>query len=305
MTDRRRIVIDTDPGVDDAFAILLAYRWFQKDQILALTTTAGNVGIEATTHNALGLKSLLHASFEVYRGASRPLKVPLEDASHIHGRHGMGEFEFGETAALTGRESAWDALYRIAKREGKITLIALGPLTNLAIALEEYPDLPEYIEAVYSMGGSTDRGNRTPYAEFNYYCDPHAARRVYESGLHICMIGLNVTEPAYADEATMDALHPKDPGVRALTDSLKEHYRGTLGSAQKGYHLPDAVAVAACIDPDLCSYREVPILIETQDEKTRGMSRMDEQGSCAVQVAVDVDVIRFRKILLALNELNC
>ena len=159
--NKRKIVIDTDPGVDDAFAILLAHRWFDKDQILALTTTAGNVGIEATTHNALGLKSLLHASCEVYRGASGPLEVPLEDASHIHGRGGMGEFEFSETAALTSNEKAWDALYRIAQREGKITLIALGPLTNLAIALEKYPDLPRYIETVYSMGGSTEGGNRT------------------------------------------------------------------------------------------------------------------------------------------------
>ena len=119
------------------------------------------------------------------------------------------------------------------------------------------------------------------------------------------MIGLNVTEPAYADEETMNALLPKDPSVRALTDSLKEHYRGTLKSARKGYHLPDAVAVAACIDPDLCVYREVSVLIETSDETRRGMSRMDEQGTVAVQVAVEVDVIRFRNILLALNGQNC
>lgn len=158
MIRTRKIVIDTDPGVDDAFAILLACRWFEKDSILALTTTAGNVGVESTTHNALGLKSLLHASFEVYQGARKPLQVPLEDASHIHGKRGMGEYVFCETAALTSSEKAWDALYRIAKREGSITLIALGPLTNIAIALEEHPDLPRYIDALYTMGGSTQGG---------------------------------------------------------------------------------------------------------------------------------------------------
>jgi len=307
MIRTRKIVIDTDPGVDDAFAILLACRWFEKDSILALTTTAGNVGVESTTHNALGLKSLLHASFEVYQGARKPLQVPLEDASHIHGKRGMGEYVFCETAALTSSEKAWDALYRIAKREGSITLIALGPLTNIAIALEEHPDLPRYIDALYTMGGSTQGGNRTPYAEFNYYCDPHAARRVYQSGMNIFMIGLNVTELAYADETTMDGLSPVDPDVKGLTDSLKDHYRGTLAgmSSRKGSHLPDAVAVAACVEPGLCSYREVPILIETLDQKTRGMSRMDEDGPCPVQVAVGVDVKRFREMLLSINELNC
>lgn len=303
----RKIVIDTDPGVDDAFAILLASRWFEKENILALTTTAGNVGLETTTHNALGLKRLLHASFEVYQGARKPLQVPLEDASHIHGRLGMGEYEFLETSALTSSEKAWDALYRIAKSEGGITLIALGPLTNIAIALEQHPDLPRYIDALYTMGGSTQGGNRTPYAEFNYYCDPHAAHRVYESGMNIFMIGLNVTELAYADEATMAALSPLDADVKGLIDSLKDHYSGTLAgmSSRKGSHLPDAVAVAACIDPDLCSYREVPILIETLDQNRRGMSRMDETGRCPVQVALEVDVTRFREMLLSINELNC
>ncbi len=306
MKERHKILIDTDPGVDDAIAILLAHAWFDPSDILAVTTTAGNVGIEATTRNALGLKKILNAPFEVYRGAQKPLKVPFRDAAHIHGAGGMGHYEFDQICELTSDEPAWDAIYRLAKREGKVILITLAPLTNIALALQKYPDLPDYIDVLYSMGGSIGKGNRTPYSEFNYYCDPHAADIVFTSGMNIYMVGLNVTEKAFGDQMTMDQLVPENHLINSLITSLKSYYRGTLSdeSVRTGYHLPDAVAVAACIDRSLCVFEQMHISIVTEEGDRQGMSRVESSGTCSVHVATDVDVERFREMLLAMNSLN-
>ncbi len=306
MMKTQKIVIDTDPGVDDAFAILLAHACLDPADILAVTTTAGNVGIDSTTHNALGLKRLLNASYEVYQGADRPLEVPFHDASHIHGSSGMGEYQFREVAALEGNEPAWDALYRIAKREGKISLITLGPLTNIALTLTKYPDFPDYIERLISMGGSTGKGNRTPFSEFNYYCDPHAAAIVFASDLPVTMVGLNVTEQAFADSATMSSLVVADRAINELVSSLKVFYRGTISgiSPVKGYHLPDAVAVAACIDEGLCRYESLRVSIVIEEGERQGMSAVGTEGANLIKVAVGVDPERFRSLLLRIATLG-
>jgi len=163
------VLIDTDPGIDDTFAIMLAKASVELD-IKALTVTAGNVGLNNTLNNALGLCDLLNIDAPVYEGAEKPLIVELRDATEFHGESGLGGYTFKNTKKKPEKEYAWDAIYNIVKEsKGNLTIIALGPLTNIAIALMKYPDLPKYVKRVVIMGGNFgDYGNCMPYSEFNF-----------------------------------------------------------------------------------------------------------------------------------------
>ena len=307
--NRIKVVIDTDPGVDDAFAIFLAHA-SEKIDIKAVTTTAGNVGIGITTRNALAIRELLGAKFPVFQGASEPLVIPFMDASEIHGSDGLGHYKIKGVESHCENGYAWDALYNIARENGKITVIALGPLTNLAIALLRYPDLSRYIEKVVSMGGSVGYGNTAPYSEFNYWCDPLAARIVFESDLKIHMIGLNATRQTSLNDEELDLLKSESSEIDEFVQIQKKYYLQRLISSglTTGFHLPDVVAVAAVINQDLIEYQEAPVKVITDTGMTQGWTvadfrRRKDQGNPMISVAMKANKELFKNELLTINKL--
>lgn len=307
--NRISVIIDTDPGVDDAFAIFLAHASENID-IKALTTTAGNVGIGITTRNTLAIRELLGAEYPVYQGASEPLAIPLMDASDIHGSDGLGHYKIHDVNGACEPGYAWDAIYNTAREHGHMTIIALGPLTNLAISLLRYPDLPKYINKVVSMGGSVGFGNTAPYSEFNYWCDPLAARIVFESELKLEMVGLNATRQTSLNEEELSLLKLKSKKLDDFVQIQKKYYLERLMSKglTTGFHLPDAVAVAAVVNHKILQCQEVPVKVITDTGMTQGwtvadLRRKRNNDSPMISVAMRADKELFLKELLSINKL--
>ena len=201
----KQVVIDCDPGIDDAIALIIA---FASDKIFlrGITTVAGNVSAEKTARNALALCTLAGREIEVASGAEGPLEGISHQASDVHGRNGLGNADLPVSGKISSR-SADELLYEeLLRAEGELEIIALGPLTNLAILLERHPDVKPLIKRLTLMGGSLGRGNITPSAEFNFYADPLAADRVLRSGIPIDMYGLDVTNHALLHAREIDLI---------------------------------------------------------------------------------------------------
>ncbi|HXN27276.1 MAG TPA: nucleoside hydrolase, partial [Candidatus Acidoferrales bacterium] len=190
----RRIIIDTDPGIDDAMAIFLALR-SPELKVEAITPVAGNVPLELTLPNALRLVEIAgRTDVPVAAGASHPLLRRLATAGHVHGVNGLAGVDFPEPKIKPVRETAPEIIRRIVRESpGEITVVAVGPLTNIALALRADPELASMIPVIAIMGGSLSGGNMTPAAEFNLYVDPEAARIVFDANIPLTMVGLDVT----------------------------------------------------------------------------------------------------------------
>ena len=186
--------LDCDVGVDDAIAIMTAHALAEID-LLAISTVSGNAPLSATFPNAHRMNGLMKTHYPIYKGADRPLLVEPQYAAAFHGENGLGDVELPlPEDAVMNDTPAWDALYDCAKQHpGELRLIAVGPLTNVAIALTKYPDLKTLLHTILIMGGAASGGNVTPAAEFNIYADPDAAQIVFKSGVPIVMCGLDVT----------------------------------------------------------------------------------------------------------------
>ena len=274
MDKRHRIWIDCDPGTDDAAALLCAHA-APELEILGISTVSGNADAETTFRNALRLNRLMGASYPVYAGAERPLMVPPEHSPRFHGENGLGGVELPlpevwEKPALP----AWDALYEAARAEkGALELIAVGPLTNVALALTLHPDLGPLLRRVILMGGSASAGNRTPAAEFNVWADPHAAKVVFEAGLDLTMCGLDVTNQALLTPADLEDLKAAgNPASRFLYRALQ---LPLAASGPEGVRLHDAAAVLYVASPSLFSGRMAWVGVETRSELTRGKTVTD------------------------------
>jgi purine nucleosidase len=270
----RRIIIDTDPGVDDALAILLALR-SPEVKVEAITAVAGNVPLELTFSNALRLIEIAgRTDIPVARGASRPLKRELVTAAYAHGDNGLAGVVLPEPTVKPVAESAPQLISRITRSfPGEVAIVAIGPLTNLALALQNDAQLATRAHSVTIMGGSLSGGNITPAAEFNSYVDPEAAQIVYRSGARITMIGLDVTRKAAMTDDQVRRLEaaPTPAGraagriMRATRDLLRKT------EANGGRQLVhDPMALAALIDPSLVKLQDLLVEIETQGELTAG-----------------------------------
>ena len=205
--NRRPVIIDCDPGIDDAMALLAAFRAPELD-IRAITPVAGNVPLRHTAPNTLKILALGgREDIPVYPGADRPLTGQVREASEVHGADGLMGWPMPEPKSVLREEKAWDIIYREARAlAGDLEIVATGPLTNLAIALARYPDLPQYVKKMTVMGGGACFGNATPAAEFNIYADPEAAEMVFRSGIPITLCGLDVCHRAHLTEAEVEAL---------------------------------------------------------------------------------------------------
>lgn len=295
------VLIDTDPGIDDAFAIMLAASSEELD-IKALTVTAGNVGLNKTLINALGLCEILNIDVPVHRGAEKPIIAELKDASEYHGNSGLGGYVFRNIKKKVENEYAWDAIYKVAKENhGELTIITLGPLTNLAITLLKYPDLPKYVKRVVIMGGAFGvYGNCVPYSEFNFWIDPHAVNIVINSELNTEIYGLDTTRQTTMTADEFNLLKSEDKKIDELINHMRDFNRTS--------HLPDTVAVAAAIKPEIFTIKKETVVCSTNTGITQGWSIIDKRNKSGKEpntyVALSVDKKEFLDLLLRINTLR-
>lgn len=290
------IILDTDPGIDDAVAIAAAL-FSPEIDLQLITTVAGNVSVEKTTRNALQLLHFWQADVPVAQGAATPLTRPLRDASSIHGESGMDGYDFPAHDRQTLNVPAFQAMYeRLMASPEPLTLVTIGPLTNIALLLTHYPACTAKINRLVMMGGSAGRGNFTPNAEFNIAIDPEAAARVFESGIEIVMCGLDVTHQAVLTPDYLAAL-PALNRTGQLLHALFSHYRA--GSMTTGLRMHDLCAIAWLLRPELFTLKRCFVAVETRGDYTAGTTVVDIEGRlnrpANAQVALDIDVAAFRE----------
>lgn len=289
MSGRLPVVLDVDTGTDDALA--LAYAVASPGiELIAVTTVAGNVDVTKTTANTLSVLDWLGAAHvPVHRGASRPLLRPHRDASYFHDEGGLGGAQLPTSTRPVGADKGPAALIRLARqRPGELTLVALGPLTNLAIALNVEPDLPELLNSVVVMGGAyTVPGNTTPAAEFNILVDPEAADQVFSAPFsNLTAVGLDVTEQVVLTRDDWDAVNQAASLPRPV-NLFREV--GRTAFAKQGlvqFALHDPLSVAVAISPNLIGIRALEIAVET-GEPELGRTRIAGPGNVRVAVSVD------------------
>ena len=271
----RRIIIDTDPGIDDAMAIFLALR-SPELKVEAITPVAGNVPLDLTLPNALRLLEIAkHRDIPVAAGASHPLVRRLATAGHVHGVNGLAGVEFPEPRIKPVHDTAPELIRHIVREDPhEITIVAIGPLTNVALALRADPEIASMIPAIVIMGGSLSGGNMTPAAEFNLYVDPEAARIVFDANIPLTMVGLDVTRKCKVSEEHIKRLEAtKTPVSQAAGKILRATYeRMRHGGEVTDIVLHDALAVASLIDHDVITRKDYYVEVETAGEWTAGQT---------------------------------
>ena len=301
----RRVILDCDPGHDDALAILLACA-SPSLEVLGVTTVAGNAGLASTTRNALRILTLLERTdIPVAAGADRPLvRVPFIQPV-FHGESGLDGAELPEPAITARPETAIELVAALVRASAApVTLVPTGPLTNIALFLRAFPALRDRIGAISLMGGSLGSGNTTASAEFNIWQDPEAAAIVFGSGIPILMAGLDVTHRALvlpADVARLEGLGTKTGRIFAdLMRFFAIHHRNRYG--WDGPPIHDAVAVGVLVAPWLVTRRPMRIDVETGDGLTRGRTVGDEEGIAGrppnAEVGVDLDREAFLDLVI-------
>ena len=268
----RKILIDCDPGHDDAVAILFAAR---RLDLVGLTTVHGNNSINNTTRNALAVLELAGINVPVARGAAEPLAQARAADAAVHGKAGLDGADLPEPQRKPLDVHAIDFLIEMASRHrGDLVLAAIGPETNVALALKREPRLKQWLREITIMGGSTDRGNVTPAAEFNMYCDPEAAWVVFNSGIPIRMAGLNVTRRTGFDGADIARMRASGRSVARVAADLMDFYlarqRERRGVTVAPMH--DVCAIVPYVDESLITYRQARVDIELAGTHTRGMT---------------------------------
>jgi inosine-uridine nucleoside N-ribohydrolase len=296
------IILDCDPGHDDAIALLLALA-SPELHLLGVTTIYGNQTLEKTTANAIRVLELVGRSdVPVAAGADRPLARELHVAAHVHGESGLDGPTLPPPRAAPRAEGAVEAIADAARRvDGALTLVATGPLTNLARYLDEPGDAG--IARIVVMGGSIGEGNMTPAAEFNVWADPEAAQRVFSSGLDVTMIGLDVTHQAILGPAVSERLRAAGrvgAFVAELNDFFSRYHKETYG--WDGAPIHDAVAVAHVIRPGLVETKLCNVEVELESELCRGRTVVDlwqrTDRPRNVHVGVDLDTDAFFELLV-------
>jgi len=303
------VLIDCDPGVDDAIALLLAFA-SPEVEVLGVTTVAGNQTLERTTANALHVVELADRDdVPVAAGADRPLVRELV-VSKVHGESGLAGWELPEVRGAAVDEHAVDLLARVALASASpVTLVALGPLTNVALLLALHPEAAARLERIVLMGGAIGAGNVTPLAEFNIWTDPEAAARLFSSGLDVTMVGLDVTLQACMTEAEVGRLGPGR--AASFVASLYESYESKYVSYKtlEGAPVHDAAAVAAVIRAELLTLSARHVEVGLGLEAGRGQTVVDMRSSSeagpTASVAVGIDAPGFLQLLVErLNSLS-
>lgn len=273
---KRPIIIDTDPGIDDAVAIAIAL-FSEELDVKLITTVAGNVSLDKVTYNTLRLLKFFQKEVPVAKGAAEPLIRPLMDASNVHGKSGMEGFDFEEPDDhLLLEENAVNAMRRvIMESDEPITLVPIAPLTNIALLLKVYPEVKANIREIVMMGGSASRGNKGVMSEFNVATDPEAAKIVFNSGLPLVMAGLDVGWNALVLPED-SAKFPQLGEVGRMAYCLFQKYRG--GSMKTGLKMYDSCAMAYLLEPEMYEIAETYVDVELAGTMTAGCTLVDLKG---------------------------
>ncbi|WP_297722286.1 nucleoside hydrolase [Intestinimonas sp.] len=303
---RRPVIVDCDPGIDDAVALLLAAA-APELELVAVTAVAGNVGLDKTSRNARRVLTLAGVEVPVYAGAAGPMFGEQVTADEVHGVDGLLGIPTPEPTFPLSEGAAWDVIWeKAAAYGGALEIVATGPLTNLGIALTKYPALPEHIKRIVLMGGATDFGNTTPAAEYNIYADPEAAELVFRSGIPIAMCGLDVTHRAYFTQEEIDRLAAIGTpqavfAARTMGFGVEWHQRFLVPGAP----MHDPCAMMYALEPELFTGVRCWVGVECQGRYSRGKTVTDAYsdakfpGGPNVELVTGVDRARFVEHLTA------
>jgi purine nucleosidase len=299
---KKRVLFDTDPGIDDSMAILLAFS-SPEIEVVGLSTVFGNTGVDVTTANALRLVELAgHPEIPVAAGANKPLLRPNTSRGHlVHGKNGLGEAEMPEPKGKPDPRRAPQLIIdTIMANPGEITLVPLGPLTNVALAVATEPRIAENVREVVLMGGAaTVPGNVSPVAEANIRNDPEAAHIVFHAGWPITMIGLDVTMKSVMSEEYLDELREADRPFTDFIHAITKHYLNFYREHgfSEGMPVHDSSALAYVIDPTLFTTKHAYVDVDHMSQHHHGQTVADWRGQRGVDpnvnVAIDVDNDRF------------
>ena len=277
----RKLIIDCDPGQDDAINLFLALPPTQDYEILGITVVAGNVGLEKVSRNARLICELTgRTDIPVYEGCAAPLKYPLVTAEEVHSREGLEGVELFEPSVKAQSQNAVDFIIEtlMAAEDNSITLVPTGPLTNIAAALTKETDIASKIQEIILMGGAMrEGGNITPSAEFNIYVDPHAAQIVFDSGCQSVVFGLDVTHQVLSSSAVMERIKAVKTNVAQTAYNLLSYY-GRYDAEKYGSNgapLHDPCTMAYILKPELFDLKECNIRVEAESELTRGHTAVD------------------------------
>jgi purine nucleosidase len=288
-----KILLDCDPGLDDALALLLAHG-DPNIELVAVTTVGGNVSVEKTTRNALELREYLgFHDVPVAAGAGEPLTGETRNAEYVHGEGGLGNVVLPAAALAASTSHAVDLIIETLKASPyEVHLVATGPLTNIALALIREPRIVDWVASFTIMGGSYTRGNATPAAEFNIYADPDAAAAVFAAGWRVTMVGLDLTLQAIVDDGIVDRMHQLGRLGIELVAPLATFWTNPLDDEWDGQALHDVCAVAYVARPDLFTSKPARVEIELVGEFTRGMTVVDfhaDRPNALVPTRLDVE----------------
>ncbi len=270
----RRIILDTDPGIDDALALFLALA-SPEVHLEAVTTVSGNVPVELTTYNALTLLTLAgRTDIPVARGSAQPLVRQPVDAAHVHGQNGLGEATLPFPQIEPIAQHAVDLIIeKVMQSPGEITLVPIGPLTNIALAVRREPRIAERVREVVIMGGALRvPGNVTPAAEFNMYADPHASHIVLHAGWPLRLVSLDTTTQVSMSREQVDALASTDNKVTKAVRQMMSYYFDVFGPkyGSVDFHMHDPLCLAAAFQPDLITWEPAYVDIELTGTLTLG-----------------------------------
>ncbi|WMM24611.1 nucleoside hydrolase [Tissierella sp. MB52-C2] len=301
---KRPIIIDCDPGLDDAAALVLAHK-VESINVLGLTTIVGNASMENTSRNALNLLDAIGWDIPVAKGASQPL---ARERKLSNKRNGLGKLVLQESEKQFYNIEAVDFIYNEAtKNNGQLEILSIGPMTNIANTLLKYPDVKNLIKSITFMGGTTGAGNITPWAEFNMYVDPQAADIVFKSSIPLTMVGLDITKKAFLRLedieyfSSLNNIH----GTLLSNIFLAIHNRECLWG-ENNIEVHDAVAFITMILPEIIKKKKFNVSIETNNKEALGSILLDYRNMPEedknIDVAVDIDIEGFRSFI---KELVC
>ena len=276
---RRKIIIDCDPGQDDAVALFLAFASDELD-LLGITAVGGNVPLELTQRNARLMCDIAQSNVPVFAGCAKPMIRPLRTAEMIHGKTGIDGIEIADPATQLQSQHAVDFIIEtlLSANDGEITLVPTGPLTNIATAIDREPAILQKIEQIVLMGGAMrEGGNRTPSAEFNILVDPDAADIVFKCGRPITQMGLDVTHQVLSTKQRVDRIKALGNAVALATAGMLSFFDrfDTKKYASAGAPLHDPCTIAWLLKPDLYEGKDCNVSIETQSELMLGHTAVD------------------------------
>ncbi len=299
----KNIILDCDPGHDDAIAILLAG---QKNyfNLLAITTESGNQTIEKTTKNALNLVKFFKLDVPVAVGVSEPLVQEKQICEEIHGKTGLDGYEFGPNNLKTVDKSAPELIIELTSKYEHVTLVATGPITNIALALKMRPEIKNNIDEIIFMGGSVTNGNVTPAAEFNVYCDPESTYIVLHSGVPVKMVGLNVTRKVLCSKEIVERMGKISNKTSDMFVQLMTVFNANQAKTFNNFiggPLHDPVTIASLIDNKLIKWQKMNVTIDLSHGPSYGRTNCDVHDYLKLPhnclVAMDIDANRFWDIL--------